>query len=58
MCNCVSRSSEHKFPPPTPTAPGVPAAAVDHVWWKLAVGCFVVFVLLELLKSVVAFLKS
>ena len=56
MCNCVSSSSEHVFP--SPPTPGVPAAAVDHNWKKLAVGCFILYLLLELLKFVVALLKS
>jgi len=46
------------FPPPPAT--GVPAAsaAVDCNWSKLAVGCFILYLLLELLKTVVALLKS
>ena len=53
---CVSRSNEHMFTPPP--AAGVPAAAVDYSWSKLVVGCFILYLLLELLKIVVALLKS
>lgn len=56
MCNCVSSSSEHMCPPPP--APRVPAAAVDYNWPKLMVGLFILYLLLEMMKFVVALLKS
>jgi hypothetical protein len=41
-----------------PPAAGVPAAAVDYSWSNLAVGCVILYLLLEMLKFVVALLKS